>query len=93
MDEYTLPLAKILDVFWFANQTINRFAIYPDACIGIVAVETYEPTGEWKAYIGIGAGINSEHDKQQVATYGSGLTPEQAQGFFPNLDIAKYKKY
>jgi hypothetical protein len=88
MDEY-----KILDALWFTNSTINRFTPYDDSCIGVVAVETYAPTGEWKCYIGLGAGVNVEADKQQIARHGSGLLPEQAQGFFPRLDITKYKQY
>jgi hypothetical protein len=84
---------KILDTLWFTNVTVTRFTPYDDSCIGVVAVETYEPTGEWKAYIGMGAGVNKSTDEQQIARHGSGLLPQQAQGFFPNLDIEKYKKY
>jgi hypothetical protein len=88
MDEY-----KILDARWFTNVTINRFTPYDDSCIGIVAIETFPETHEWKAYIGLGAGINPRTDEQQIARHGSGLSPEQAQGFFPRLDITKYKQY
>ncbi|SRR5713226_3271598 len=88
-----LPFAKILDAVWFTNSTINRFTPYGDSCIGVVAIETYEPTHEWKAYIGLGAGVNPRTDGQQIATLGSGLQSEQAQGFFPRLDITKYKQY
>lgn len=88
MSEY-----KILGALWFTNATINRFTPYDDSCIDVVAVETFEPTQEWKAYIGVGAGVNPRTDEQQIATHGSGLVPEQAQGFFPRLDITKYKQY
>lgn len=93
MDEYTLPLAKILDSVWFNNPTVTRLAQCEDACIGVVAVETFDDTGEWKCYIGVGAGVNRRHDEQQVATYGTGISAREAQGFFPRLDIEKYKAY
>lgn len=59
--------------------------------IGVVAIETY--TDEWKAYIGASHGYNKKMDEQNVAAYGSSLLPEEAHGFFPKLDISKYKKY
>lgn len=60
-----------------------------DGCIGVVAVETF--TNEWKAYIGIADGYNQQGDEQHIAMYGSGLLPEEAHGFFPHLNIEKYK--
>lgn len=87
MNEY-----KILGARWFTNITTSRTP-YENTCIGVIAVETFEPTREWKAYIGCGAGITQKTDEQQIARHGSELSPDEAQGFFPNLDIAKYKQY
>lgn len=64
--------------------------------IGIVAIKTntHEPEDvlEWKAYLGTAAGHDQQFDEQFVAKWGTGLQPEEAHGFFPHLDITKYKK-
>lgn len=90
---------KILDSKWFTNATfvhIMFFDIDTTACVGIVAVKTntHEPDDvlEWKAYIGVSSGVNKSVDEQNIARLGSGLPPEEAHGFFPHLDITKYKK-
>ena len=88
---------KVLDSKWYTNPTIASMTYLEDACIGIVAIKTntHEPDDvlEWKCYIGLTYGINREADEQRVAALGSGLPPEEAAGFFPHLDIAKYKAY
>jgi hypothetical protein len=64
-------------------------------CIGVVAARTglHNPEkGEWKAYIGTAPGHDQDFDEQFVANWGAGLSPEEAHGFFPHLDITKYKK-
>lgn len=38
------------------------------------------------------AGHDQQFDEQFVAKWGTGLQPEEAHGFFPHLDITKYKK-
>jgi len=88
MEEY-----KILDSHWWTNGTLAHMVLdfNTTACVGIIAVETY--TDQWKAYIGVGYGRDKHIDEQNVARYGSSLSPEEAQGFFPNLDIEKYKPY
>jgi hypothetical protein len=76
----------ILDVRWFANI---------DGQIGVVAIRTgrHDPqSAEWKAYIGIGEGLDVEADEQHIAALGSPLLPEEAHGLFPYLDIDKYKR-
>lgn len=72
---------KILDSSW-------RNTMF--ACIGIVAIETF--TDEWKAYINVCHGDNQQADEQLVAATGAPLLPEEAHGFFPSLDITKYKQ-
>ena len=76
---------EILGSVWFTN---NR------GVIGVVAARTgmHAPEkGEWKAYIGIGYGRDIAEDAEVIADYGNGLSPERAHGFFPHLDISKYK--
>ena len=36
--------------------------------------------------------VNVEADEQHIAALGSPLLPQEAQGFFPDLDIDKYKR-
>lgn len=78
---------KILGTRWWTPRSDT---------IGIVAVRTntHEPEDvlEWKAYLGTAAGHDWQFDGQFVAKWGAALQPEEAQGFFPNLDITKYKK-
>ena len=79
---------KILADRWFTNK---------DGCMGVVAARTndHEPDApdEWKAYLGLGSGYNLESDQQYIAMWGSGLDPGEAHGFFPHLDIERYKKH
>ena len=73
----------ILDSRWFGGT------------IGVVARRTglHDPaSGEWKAYIGIGSGLDVEADEQHIAAWGSPLEAQEAHGFFPYLDISAYKK-
>ena len=87
---------KILDSKWFTNPTVASITNLEDACIGIVAVRTndHEPEAPdiWKAYIGVSYGMHRQADEQIIASQGSGLPPEEAHGFFPWLDISKYKQ-
>lgn len=69
-----------------------RWLTTPMGVIGIVAIETRQGTQEWKAYIGVGLGINQKADEQQIAAMGASLEPQEAHGFFPSLDIERYKK-
>jgi len=83
---------KILGSRWFTNPSIALLFHRPDldGVIGVVAVETH--IDEWKAYIGVSYGHNRQTDEQNIARSGSGLSPKEAHGFFPCLDITKYKK-
>ncbi len=78
---------KVLGDCWHTPGGIFGMQLY----IGIVAVETFEPTGEWKAYIGIVLGIDSEGDKQAIAARGASIRDDLAHAYFPYLDITKYK--
>jgi hypothetical protein len=71
----------ILDSRWF-NTTKGT--------IGIVAVQTY--ANEWKAYIGIGDGVNQSSDEYTIAYHGASVDPHEAAAFFPGADIGLYKK-
>ena len=77
MKSYTILAPR-----WYNNM---------DGCVGVVAIQTFED--EWKAYIGLASGFHQEMDEQHVAACGNGLAPEEAHGFFPYLDIEKYKAY
>ncbi len=64
------------------------------AHLGVVAARTgmHAPEqGEWMAYIGTVGGWNEREDARWVAQYGAKLDPQEAAGFFPRLDISKYK--
>jgi hypothetical protein len=74
---------KILGDWWCCNSLGN---------MGVVAIETFEVTGEWKAYMGICNGDDVLIDQQMIAAYGNGLSPEIAHAFFPYLDVKRYKK-
>lgn len=87
-------MTKILDAIWFTPQVHNR-ALPPgrlaprmqNPCIGIVAFMSHEPTGQWKAYIGYGMGIDEGIDAQSIVRNGVPLgSKEAALGFFPHLD-------
>ena len=71
---------KILDTRWFTPRMDT---------IGVVAIETFGDT--WKAFLGTVPGHDRQFDEQFVAAWGAGLSPEEAHGFFPHLDVAKYK--
>ena len=74
------PEYKILGARWFTPRMDT---------IGIVAVETFNDT--WKAFLGTAAGHDQKFDERFVASWGAGLSPEEAHGFFPHLDIKAYK--
>lgn len=83
----------ILGTRWFTPaQTIPGL----DVQVGVVAIRTndHEPGApdEWKAYIGFGMGMDANTDRQTIAARGAGLSPEEADGFFPYLDIKRYKR-
>ena len=59
---------------------------------GVVAFETDE--GEWLATIGVVKETHSpEYCVEDIARWGAKLLPQEAHGFFPELDITKYKDY
>lgn len=72
----------ILGVRWFTTQNTH---------FGIVAVQTFD--NEWKAYIGPAKGYDADADAQSVAKWGTALSPQEAVGFFPSLNVALYKSY
>jgi hypothetical protein len=74
---------EILGSYWYPDRAGGQ--------IGVVAALTSPGTGEWKAYIGQATGSNLEADEQLVADLGAPLLVEEASGFFPFLDPAKYK--
>lgn len=61
---------KIIDSVWITSLDII-------GCIGIVVGED-EATGERKAYVGYGYGVNEEADAQLISRTGGKLTPEMA---------------
>jgi hypothetical protein len=91
----TMASYTILASRWFTNPTVASMTHEEDASIGIVAIRTntHEPEAPdiWKAYIGMSHGVNRQVDEQNVASWGTGLLPEEAHGFFPQLDIMRYK--
>lgn len=62
--------------------------------VGIVLTRN-EETGEFCAYMGavdpVRGGINEEQDAEEIASYGARLTKEEAQPFFPDVDLSIYK--
>lgn len=63
--------------------------------IGVVAARTgtHDPASEeWKAYVAPVLGFDTEADEQFVANWGAPLLPQEAAGFFPELDISQYKR-
>ena len=71
-----------------------RSGAYGD--IGIVAYKTadHNPSlGQWCAAMGVARNDNLPLDEQEVAGYGCKLSWQEAQAFFPQLDITKYKYY
>ena len=55
--------------------------------VGVVAVKTFE--GGWKAYIGVGKGLDEDYDIMHVANHGAKLRKLEAMSFFPELDFDK----
>lgn len=53
-------------------------------CIGVIAIQSYK--NQWKAYIGVGIGIDEEVDAYQIAILGSKLPKIVACAYFPHLD-------
>ena len=76
--EYT-----ILSVRWIGSSR-GQF--------GVVAFEADE--GEWLATIGEVKDTHSAaYSAQDIAAWGAKLLPQEAHGFFPELDVTKYKDY
>jgi hypothetical protein len=63
--------------------------------IGIVAVNYPNnlPRPYWQAYIGVIKGFNQEKDITDVIEWGDKLSWQEAQAFFPDLHIKRYKTY
>ena len=86
---------KVLDSKW-RNPPINSLFLGVgmtgrDICIGIVAISS-GPDGEWKCYIGYGAGLDEDADAQRIAANGMPLASAAgAVGLFPSLDIERYR--
>lgn len=66
--------------------------------VGFIAVETDEHLMQgmrtWRAYVGVGIGQDQIEDEQliiNIADDGAKLSAQQAHGFFPQLDITRYK--
>jgi len=55
---------KVLADYWFSDMR--------GGTVGIIVGED-ELTGEWKAYIGVGAGFNRELDKESILDGGQKL--------------------
>ncbi len=77
-----LPHAHILATRWYTTK---------DGLIGIVA-KNIADTEQWRACIGIASGQDEERDEQYVAFWGSCMLPQEAHGFFPELDLHAYKQ-
>lgn len=78
-------MTKILDAVWFMPPYSRALMAHPT--IGIVAFVSYEPTGQWKCYIGYGMGVDEKIDAEAVVQFGVPLgSKEAACGFFPQLD-------
>jgi|SRR5579871_1109787 len=64
------------------------------AHLGVIAARTgmHDPeAGEWMAYVGLATGWDVRKDALRIAHWGAKLEPQEAAGFFPRLDIGKYK--
>lgn len=61
--------------------------------VGIVAISNHPHDQTWKAYIGArpAQNLSQKKDEVYIANFGTKLTREEAQGFFPSLDPEKYK--
>ena len=60
--------------------------------LGVVAFESYND--EWLATIGVAKDTHSaEYSVEDIARWGAKLLPQEAHGFFPELDVTKYKDY
>jgi hypothetical protein len=87
---------QILDSIWKENIDSS---IGDSSVIGIVAVQF--PSKSWKAYMGItrlGWAVKECTKRelkvaaQTILDVGAPLTKEQAQAFFPTLDISHYQQ-
>lgn len=59
--------------------------------IGVVAIASGPAKENWKAYIGIGQGVDEAVDEQQSAGNGSKVVPASiAAAHFPSLDPDKF---
>jgi hypothetical protein len=73
---------KILGVRWIGSSRGQ---------LGVVAFETDD--GGWCAAIGIIQEYHTEdYSKQDIAEWGARLFPQEAHGFFPQLDVKKYSR-
>ena len=83
MREYT-----ILDSRWYSSGQG-----YLGMQIGVVAVHMPgHASGEWEVFIGFGHGLHKERDELEIVEYGAGLPAREAAGFFPQLDIQRYRR-
>lgn len=57
-------------------------------CLGVVAIKTI---GGWKAYIGVGSGVDKELDSHAIAKLGAKLPVTAALAFFPHFAELEYK--
>lgn len=80
----------VLGAIWFTPHSLV-VSIFPDVCIGVVAVES-DTDGHWKCYIGYGMGSSEQADAASVAHYGMPLgNRDAAAAFFPSLDKEKFR--
>lgn len=63
--------------------------------IGIVAVNypNSRPRPYWQAYMGIGEGDDIDRDVREITDWGDKLSWQEAQVFFPDLQIKRYKTW
>ena len=74
---------KILAVRWIGSSRGQ---------IGVLAFEADKDENQWIATIGVVNDTHSEaYSTQDIAAWGAVLLPQEAHGFFPQLDIKKYQ--
>lgn len=73
-------------------KTVGHWAL-PQQMIAYVAAETDQhlPKPTWQAYVCIVEGQDEKEDEQWTCHHGAKLSRLEAAGFFPKLDIKKYK--
>lgn len=86
----------IIDSKWWTpplnNVLFDAIMGNTNICIGVVAIESDQAEGAWKCYIGYGRGVDAPSDEQRIAGNGMPLgSAAAAHGFFPSLDIEKYR--